>query len=315
MLAGRWAGDDERERWLQALRDALPEARWIVAPADAVARDEIEVAVVANPAPGALAALPRLKLVQSLWAGVDRLLADATLPPDVPLARMVDPGLTEAMVQTAQWAVLSLHRRFFDYAAQQAQAQWLPLPQRRADEVAVLLLGFGALGRAVAERLMAMGYRVSAWRRGGADRDEVQDAPLTLHDGADALPAALAQADIVIDLLPLTAQTRGLLDARFFAAMRRGAALVNLARGAHVDDAALLAALDAGQLGRAVLDVFATEPLPADHRYWRHPRVTVLPHIAALSDPRSAAQVVAGNVRALWRGKPVAHLVERDRGY
>jgi glyoxylate/hydroxypyruvate reductase A len=260
-------------------------------------RGAIDAAVVANPEPGLLAGLPRLRLIQSLWAGVDKLLANATLPPGVPLARMVDPVMNAAMAETASWAVLGLHRRYFDYAAQQARGQWQPHPQRRADEVSVLVLGSGQMGGTVAARLAAIGYRVSTWR------------------ASDGPPPPLAGAQIVVDLLPLTPATRGMLDARFFAALPRGASLVNLARGAHVIDADLLAALDSGHLQRAVLDVFTTEPLPTTHPFWRHPRVTVLPHVAALTDSRSASRVVVANLRALARGAPIAHLVDRARGY
>jgi glyoxylate/hydroxypyruvate reductase A len=288
----------EREAWWRALTAALPEASWHRddRPFDAAA---IEVAVVANPPPGALAHLPRLRFIQSLWAGVDRLLDDASLPADVPLARMVDPAMGAAMAETAAWAVLGLHRGFFDYASQQRDALWRQLPQRRADEVAVCVLGAGHMGGAVATRLAALGYRVATWRA----RD---DAPL--H-------GALATAQIVIDLLPLTSATRGLLDARAFASMPQGASVVNLARGAHVVEADLLAALDSGHLQRAVLDVFDAEPLPAAHPFWRHPRVTVLPHVAALTDERSAAAVVANNLRALRLGQTPAHQVDRARGY
>jgi glyoxylate/hydroxypyruvate reductase len=246
-----------------------------------------------------LAGLPNLRLIQSLWAGVDKLLGDVTLPPSVPLARMVDPAMNAAMAETALWAVLGLHRRFFDYAVQQASALWQPHPQRRADDVNVLVLGAGQMGATVATRLAAQGYRVHTWRA----RDAAPLAPL------------LATAEIVINLLPLTPATRGLLDARLFAALPRGASLVNLARGAHVVDADLLAALDSGHLQRAVLDVFHSEPLPAGHAFWRHRKVTVLPHVAALTDERSAAQVVAANLRALAGAAPLAHLVDRSRGY
>jgi glyoxylate/hydroxypyruvate reductase A len=297
LFAGRFE-PAERETWWQALQAAAPACRWQRedAPFDAAA---IDAAVVANPAPGLLARLPKLRLIQSLWAGVDKLLADATLPAGVPLARMVDPVMSAAMAETALWAVLALHRRFFDYQAQQGARAWRQLPQRRADEVAVCVLGAGAMGAAVATRLAGQGYRVSSWRA---------------RDGA-SLAAALRDAAIVINLLPLTPATRGLLDARAFAAMLRGASLVNLARGAHVVDADLLAALDSGQLQHAVLDVFASEPLPAEHPFWRHPKVTVLPHVAALTDERSAAAVVAANLEALARGAAPAHLVDRSRGY
>jgi glyoxylate/hydroxypyruvate reductase A len=291
----------EWQRWHDALAAAMPEARWCARSdldAGRVEAGGIAVAVVANPPPGSLQGLPQLKLIQSLWAGVDRLLADPTLPADVPIARMVDPAMTAAMSETALWAVLALHRGFFTYQRQQQQALWKVQPQRRADEFSVLVLGQGEMGRAVCARLAALGYRVRGWRRDGTPL-----APL------------LAASDVVINLLPLTAGTHGLLDARFFAALPAGAALVNLGRGAHVVDADLLAAVDAGQLGHAVLDVFHAEPLPATHPYWSHPRVTILPHAAALTDPRSAAAVVARNLRAVRDGRPLAHRVERDRAY
>ena len=297
VLAGRWSDDAEREAWAAALRNACPRHELLQERGAHAA--SIEAAIVANPPPGSLQGLPKLRLIQSLWAGVDKLLADASLPAGVPIARMVDPAMTAAMAETALWAVLALQRGFFDYAAAQRAGQWTPLPQRRADETPVLLLGAGQMGGAVAARLEALGYPLTLWRRSAA-------APL--H-------AALAQARIVVNLLPLTPQTRGLIDARFLAALPRGAAVVNLARGAHVVDDDLLAALDDGHIAHAVLDVFHTEPLPTQHRYWQHPRVTLLPHVAALTDPRSAAQVVAANIDALAAGLPLAHLVDRQRGY
>lgn len=308
LLAGRWDGD-ERDAWLAALAAALPEAVWWL-DAGGPQAGRIEVAVVANPAPGVLAGLPRLGLIQSLWAGVDRLLADPTLPAEVPLARMVDPAMNAAMAQTALWATLTLHRGFHRYAQAQREGRWAPHAQRRADEVAVAVLGLGQMGRATASRLRALGYAVTGW-----SLHEAIDAPVPAVAGPAALPALLARSEIVINLLPLTDATRGLLDAAFFAALPRGAALVNLARGAHVIDADLLAALDSGQLGHAVLDVFRTEPLPADHRYWRHSAVTLLPHAAALTDARSAAAVVARNVRAWRSGEALLHRVDRRRGY
>jgi glyoxylate/hydroxypyruvate reductase A len=313
LLTGR-LDEAEREAWLLALRQAAPgDAWWGDADGD-LPREAIEVAVVANPAPGALAGLPRLRLVQSLWAGVDQLLADTTVPAEVPIARMVDVAMNAAMAETALWAALSLHRGFFDYATQQRAGAWRQLAQRRADEVSLLVLGLGQMGRTVASRLAAQGYRVSAWRA-AVGRDRPVPPGVVAHAGAAALGALLPSTDIVVNLLPLTAATRGLLDAPFFAALPAGASVVNLARGAHVVDADLLAALDSGHLHHAVLDVFETEPLPADHRYWQHPAVTVLPHVAALTDVRSAAKVVAANLAALRVGAPIAHRVERERGY
>ena len=292
----------ERSNWQKALTNAtattLPEVTWLDEAAARREPDAVQAAVVAHPPPGSLQGLPGLRLIQSLWAGVDGLLADPTLPAGVPIARMVDPVMNTAMAETALWAVLSLHRGFFSYAQQQRNMLWRQLGQRLASEVSVLVLGQGQMGRAVAARLAQQGYAVQTWRRDGA-----------------ALALRLAQAEVVINLLPLTAATRGLMDANFFAAMPAQAALVNLARGAHVVDADLLAALDSGHLQHAVLDVFDTEPLPAGHAFWQHPRVTLLPHAAAQTDPRSAAAVVAANLRALRDGAPLAHLVDRQRGY
>jgi glyoxylate/hydroxypyruvate reductase A len=288
----------ERQGWQAALSAAMPEATWLDLEAARQEPAAVQAAVVANPAPGSLQGLPNLRLIQSLWAGVDRLLADTTLPADVPLTRMVDPAMNAAMAETALWAVLSLHRDFFTYAQQQRAGLWRVQPQRRADEVRVLVLGSGEMGRAAARRIAGLGYAARGWRRDGTP-----------------LLRSVAEADIVINLLPLTPETRSLLDAHFFAALPAQAAVVNLARGAHIVDADLLAALDSGHLRHAVLDVFHTEPLPAEHPFWLHPQVTVLPHAAAQTDPRSAAAVAAGNLRAARDGEALQHLVDRQRGY
>jgi glyoxylate/hydroxypyruvate reductase A len=311
LLAGSF-GDTERDQWRQLLTHAMPEHH-LVASGELFDRTRIEVAIVANPPRESLVGLPRLRLIQSLWAGVDRLLDDPTLPPDVPIARMVDPALTAAMAETALWAVLSLHRGFFVYQRQQRNAVWRQLPQRRADELPVTLLGLGTMGLACARALAQQGYQVTAWTREAMARDV--PVGVTHVHGDDALWPCLSGTSIVINLLPLTAATRGLLDARFFSALPRGAALVNLARGAHIVEADLRAALGSGRLGHAVLDVFETEPLDAKHPFWRHPKVTVLPHVAALTDARSAAALVAANVQALAEGQPIAHLIDRARGY
>ncbi len=310
----------ERDTWATALRQALPGHQLCLA-RGALPDDAIDAAIVANPLPGQLQGLPRLRLIQSLWAGVDRLLADATLPAAVPIARMVDPMMTAAMAETALWATLALQRGFFGYARQQLQGRWLQQPQRRAVDVPVLVLGLGQMGRAVALRLQQQGYPVSAWRRGEDAVPAAGDAAvaplhgLQVHTGVAGLQAALAGAQVLINLLPLTPDTRGLLNSALLARLPRGAGLVNLARGAHLVDVDLLAALDSGQIGHAVLDVFHSEPLSTAHRFWAHPQVTVLPHVAALTDERSAAAVVAANIGALARGAPLAHLVRRDAGY
>jgi glyoxylate/hydroxypyruvate reductase A len=300
---------DELGRWTALLRAALPHET-LVTDRTTVEDSAIDIALVANPPRGALAGLPRLALVQSLWAGVDKLLADPTVPADVPLARMVDPAMNVAMAETALWAVLHVHRDFAEYALQQRDGQWRQHPQRRADEVPVAVLGLGQMGGTVARRLADNGYPVTGW----STRRTVQPG-ITMCTGDAALATLLGQAQVVVNLLPLTPATHGLFDAARLAQMRPGASLVNLARGAHVVEADLLAALDSGHLRHAVLDVFRAEPLAPGHPCWSHPRVTVLPHVAAQTDPRSAVAVVAANVRALRSGDTPAHLVDRRRGY
>jgi glyoxylate/hydroxypyruvate reductase A len=300
----------ERAEWLALLRAALPNETLLDAETDAIDADMVDVAIVANPPPGALQGLPRLAFVQSLWAGVDRLLGDATVPPALPIARMVDPAMNAAMAETALWATLSLHRGFFAYAARQRAGQWRQHGQRRADEITVAMLGLGQMGRGAALRIAAQGYRVTGWSR----RATPVEGLASCHGDA-ALEGLLRGADVVINLLPLTDATRGLFEARRLAWLKPTAGLVNLARGAHVVDTDLLAALDAGALRHAVLDVFATEPLPVGHRFWSHPRVTLLPHAAALTDARSAAAVAAANVQRFRRGEAPQHLVDRARGY
>ena len=298
---------DEWALWWPALQAALPNEHLVRDGAEAAM---IDVALVANPAVGALQGLTQLRLIQSLWAGVDKLLTDPSVPADVPLARMVDPAMNDAMAETALWAVLSLHRGFFAYAARQRAGQWRGHAQCGADEVTVAVLGLGQMGRTTALRLAHNGYRVLGWSTRGTRLDGV-----ATFAGEQGLSQVLAAAQIVVNLLPLTPATRGLFNTMTLAAMPRGANLVNLARGAHVVESDLLAALDSGHLHHAVLDVFAVEPLPPAHPFWTHAKVTMLPHVAAQTDVRSAVGIVANNLLALREGRALNDLVDRQRGY
>ena len=252
--------------------------------------------------------LPALEWVHSTWAGVERLVSE--LPVDLPVVRLVDPRLSETMAEAVLTAVLWLHRDGPAYARQQRDGVWRAHGVKRAESRSVAVLGLGALGRRAAERLAANGFRVLGWSRtpkaiGGIDCDQ----------GEAGLARTLSAADIAVLLLPLTDGTRGLLDAGRLSAIRPGAALVNFGRGAVIDERALLAALDSGAVGHAMLDVFSTEPLPSDHPFWSHDRVTVWPHVSAPTDRDTASAIVAAAV-ARWRrtGKhPPA--VERERGY
>ena len=249
----------------------------------------------------------RAKAVLSLWAGVERLLANPTLTQ--PLARMVDPGLIEDMTAYVTAQVLRHHLGLDRYIVNPGH-DWRPGMPPRPGARAVTVLGLGALGAAAARALAGLGFDVAGWSRGAK-----RIAGITCLSGEEALITALARAEILVTLLPHTAATENLLDAARLAQLPRGAVIVNPGRGTLIDDAALLAALDSGQVAHATLDVFREEPLPSDHPFWAHPRVTVTPHIAAETRPETAARVIAENVRRLAEGAPLLHIVDRARGY
>lgn len=246
-----------------------------------------------------------LRLVQSLWAGVERIVANPTLTQ--PLARMVDPGLAQGMAEWCLGWTLRMHLGMDRYAQDGVWRSDMIPPL--AAERRVTVLGAGALGAAVARQLACVGFDVVCWSESGRPVEG-----LTVLPGA-ALPEALARAQTLIALLPDTAATRGLLDADNLARLPRGAVLLNPGRGSVIDEAALLGALRSRRLGHAVLDVFTTEPLPPPHPFWREPGVTVTPHIAADTRPATAALMVAENLRRLRDGRELLHLVDRARGY
>jgi glyoxylate/hydroxypyruvate reductase A len=303
------AQGEDPARWLPALRAALPRERLDVWPeiADPAA---IDVALVARPPAGALRAFPNLRLIQSLWMGVDGLLADATLPRGVPLARLVDPGMVAAMSETVLAGVLDWHRHLYRYRAQQAEHLWKPLPQALASDRRVGLLGLGELGRDAAAKLLALGFGVGGWSRRPRAVPGVE-----CFAGEEGLRALLERSGALVCLLPLTASTRGILNAPNLARLPEGACVINVGRGGHLVERDLLAALGSGHLAHAYLDVFDTEPLPAGHPFWTHPGITLTPHVAALTEPRTAVAVVAENVQRVRRGQLPRSLVDSTAGY
>ncbi len=304
----------EREaRWREVLARALP-AEEIVAGQDVDAGSldpaAFDVAIAANPPAAALARFPALRFVQSLWAGVEQLVHNPALPPEAPLARLVDPNMAQFMAEAVAAHLLSLHRDHGHYARAQAEGRWAPEPAVYARDRTVAFLGTGELARACMRQLAGLDFSLLGWSRSRRDLDGVET-----FAGDDGLTTMLARTDILVNLMPLTDATRGMIDAALLAQLKPGASLVNVARGGHVVDADLIAALDSGQLSEAVLDVFHEEPLPAEHPFWRHPRVHIFPHVAAPTDPESAAEIAAANIRAFRSGGAIAGLVDRARGY
>ena len=248
-----------------------------------------------------------LKAVLNLWAGVEDIAPNPTLT--VPLARMVDYGLTEGMVEWCVGHTLR-HHLGMDQDITRSNTEWVPHVPPLARHRRVSILGLGALGRAVAEALRSLRFDVAGW-----SRSEKSIEGLATYSGSEGLNAVISRADILILLLPLTDETRDLLGAREFALLPKGAFLINPGRGPLVDDDALIDALDTGQVAHATLDVFRVEPLPPDHPFWSHPKVTVTPHVASDTRPESAADVVAENIRRGEAGEPFLHLVDRAAGY
>ena len=301
--------------WLEYLRAELPDEE-IVLPATLTPRQRAttEFALVAGPEARHLEGFDNLRWVQSTWAGVESLLE--ALPRHVHVARLIDPELTRRMAEAVLAWTLYLHRRMPEFRRQQEARAWFKLRYRPASEVTVGVLGLGELGRAAAERLVANGFRVRGWSHSPKDIPGVES-----DIGEGGLSAVLAEADILVCLLPLTDETRGLLDGAAFAKTRRprehypAPGFINFARGPIVVEEDLVAALDSRRLSHAVLDVFDEEPLPEGSALWGHPNVTVLPHISALTEPSTAAVVVGENVRRWRRTGELPAGVDRRRGY
>ncbi|BAO33449.1 MULTISPECIES: glyoxylate/hydroxypyruvate reductase GhrA [Serratia] len=301
------------QEWLAGIKQRLPQAevrewqRGDERPAD--------YALVWRPPHEMLANRRDLKAVFALGAGVDAILDQerkhpGTLPAGVPLLRLEDTGMAQQMQEYALSYVLRYFRRFDEYQALQQRQEWQPLDPHSLDDFTIGILGAGVLGQSVARKLTEFGFSVRCWSRSAKQIDGVQS-----FAGEAQRAAFLDGVKLLINLLPNTPETVGILNRELFAQLSSGAYLINIARGAHLVEADLLAALEQGQLAAATLDVFAREPLPQDHPFWRHPRVTITPHIAAITLPQQAMDQIAANIRALEAGHAPAGVVDRQRGY
>jgi glyoxylate/hydroxypyruvate reductase A len=255
------------------------------------------------------ATFPNLELVFSVGAGVDQFDV-SRLPPHVPLIRMLEPGIAESMVEYVTMAVLALHRDLVHFIAQQRERTWREIQITQAAKRRVGIMGLGLLGQAVLERLKAFGFPLAGWNRSPRTIEDV-----SCYAGGQALSEFLARTDILVCLLPLTSETRGILNTRLFEALPRGGQLVNVGRGGHLVEADLVEALDHGVLSAAVLDVAEHEPLPAGHPFWSHPRILLTPHIASMTTPEAAVEFVLETIARHRRGEALPGQVDLDRGY
>ena len=293
---------EKAEFWLPLLEKALPNDRFFTAP-----EKEIDVALVATPPAGTLARLKGVKLIQSLWMGVEKLLADPALPKGVPLARCIDPGMVAAMSESVLAHVLDWHRHHYRYRAQQAERQWRRRKQYLAADRTIGILGLGELGSDAARKLLALGFNVAGYSRRPKDLPGVKSFT--------ELQPMLKATDAVVCLLPLTAQTKGILNGRNLALLKKHGCVINMARGGHLVAPDLIHHLDSGHLAHAYLDVFDTEPLPASDPLWNHPGVSITPHSAALTEPRTAIPKIVDNIERVRRGETPHHLVDFQAGY
>ncbi|MCX7567803.1 glyoxylate/hydroxypyruvate reductase A [Sulfitobacter sp. F26169L] len=299
------------ERWTayeQPLRDALQAAGITAHLAEEITPAEVDYIIYApNSDLQDFTPYTRAKAVLNLWAGVERITDNKTLR--IPLARMVDPGLTKGMVEWVTGHVLRYHLGMDAHIVNPAH-EWHVTTPPLAHERNVVILGLGALGTACADALLGLGFRVTGWSRSPKNVKGVD----CLHGDA-GLSQALNRGEIVVTLLPDTPATTDIINAQTLAQMPRGAFLINPGRGPLIDDDALIAALDNGQLAHATLDVFRTEPLPQTDPYWAHPRVTVTPHIAAATRDKTASEQLVENIRRGEAGEPFINLVDRKLGY
>lgn len=295
--------------WVKHLRMQDPDLDLRVWP-DAGLREEIEFALCWKHPMGELRNYPHLKCIASLGFGVDHILRDPGLPPGVPVARLVDEAMTRAMSEYVVAAVLNHTRRFNLFRQDQSEGVWKPRLPLHAPEVRVGIMGLGTLGRDAAAKLRLLGFAVAGW-----SRTPKQVEGISCYFGSERLDEFLSRTDILVCLLPLTPATQDILDRRVFSRLPAGAYLINAARGDHLVEEDLLAALDSGHLSGACLDVFRTEPLPESHPFWNHPRIVVTPHTASHTYPAAVAPQIIENYHRVRSGQAPLNLIDMETGY
>jgi glyoxylate/hydroxypyruvate reductase A len=304
-----YKADPERgEEWRALFRQLAPDMPFYIWPETGPAH-EVRYLAVWEPPDRLMERFPDLELLFSVGAGVDQL-EGAGIPEHVPVVRMTEPGIAQDMAEYVTLAVLALHRDWPLYLARQRQQVWQEQRNVPASRRRIGVLGLGMLGRQALRQLQPFGFPLAGWSRSGGEIEGVE-----VFAGEAQLPAFLARTDILVCLLPLTDQTRGLLNRQLFAHLPEGAALVNVGRGAHLVNDDLLAALNEGQVRAAVLDVCDPEPLPKDHPFWHDPRILVTPHVASMTRPETAVTTLLEVIAQHRAGLPLNGLVDRRKGY
>ncbi|CAH1651460.1 D-3-phosphoglycerate dehydrogenase [Hyphomicrobiales bacterium] len=302
------ASAERAGQWAAAFARQAPDVPFRIWP-DIGDPEAVEYLLLWQPPERIAETFPNLKMLFSVGAGVDQL-DFSKLPPELPVVRMLEPGIAESMAEFVCMATLMLHRDLVIYLDRQRHRQWQEIQVRASADRCVGVMGLGQLGQASLEKLRAFGFPLVGWNRSPRQIEGV-----TCFAGPSELPAFLARTDILICLLPLTEATRGILDARLFAALPRGAAIINVGRGGHLVEADLLAALETGQLSGAMIDVLDPEPPKPEHPFWHHPLIVMTPHVASMTRPESGAAFVLETIESHRKGLPIEGLVAPGREY
>lgn len=272
--------------------------------------EKIDAVLTWKPPLGVMNKFPNLKAIISFGVGVEQILRDPSIPENVPIVRIVEPGLTSRMTEYILLAVLRFHRQAFAYQRLQQERSWQPLPLPETNTCKIGILGMGILGKDAAAKLSYLGFPVRGWSRTPKNIDGIE-----CFHGREQLKICLSECKILICLLPLTPETKGILNHETFSALPKGSYLINVARGQHLVEKDLLTALDSGQLSGACLDVFDKEPLPANHPFWLHSQITITPHVATQTDSEYWTKSIVETINDVRAGVTLKNVVNRQQGY
>ncbi|BAO55784.1 2-hydroxyacid dehydrogenase [Nonlabens marinus] len=300
--------DNNYDSWIKALKAEDPKIA-VHTPATVENPGDIHMAITWKAPHGVFEKYPELKVIGSMGAGVDHLFEDPSLPQDVPLTRIVDKKLSGDMQEFVLAQCLNYIKNLTGYTQLQKEGVWKPMSYKRVADVSVGILGFGTLGQAVGKKLQKTGFKVSGWSQSKKNIAGIKSYK------EDALDEFLEDCEILVCLLPLTPATAEILNQSLFEKLPKGAYLINVARGGHLKDADLIAALDQGALSGAALDVFHTEPLPEDHPFWQRKEILITPHVASVSNAASVASQVVENYKRMERGEELLHQVSQEKRY